>query len=127
MRARTLILVAIFFCVSIAPTRSVGRPGITPVACPTQTWEPADPAFDALPGAKAFFGSYSGGIYRVEIPDQWNGELMLSAHGVVSNAGAQGSRLRVGNPGIRQHLIDKGFAWAASSYRCNGYVPGMGL
>jgi enterochelin esterase-like enzyme len=24
-------------------------------------------------------------------------------------------------------LIDQGFAWAASSYRCNGYVPGIGL
>ena len=30
-------------------------------------------------------------------------------------------------PAIREHLIDQGFAWAASSYRCNGYVPGIGL
>lgn len=52
---------------------------------------------------------------------------MLSAHGFVANSGAQGSRLRVGNPAIRQHLIDQGFAWAASSYRCNGYIPGIGL
>jgi dienelactone hydrolase len=106
---------------------TVGRPGITPVACPQQTWNPDDPQFDALPGARAFFGSYDGGIYRIEIPDRWNGELMLSAHGFVTNGGAQGSRLRVGLPAIRQHLIDQGFAWAASSYRCNGYVPGIGL
>ena len=26
-----------------------------------------------------------------------------------------------------KHLIKGGFAWAASSYRCNGYVPGQGL
>jgi len=121
------MLVAVFLTFSIAPTSGVGRPGITPVACPVQTWEPMDPAFDALAGAKAYFGSYSGGIYRIEIPEKWNGELMLSAHGFTTNAGAQGSRLRVGNPAIRQHLIDNGFAWAASSYRCNGYVPGMGL
>ncbi|MEQ1730273.1 MAG: hypothetical protein ABL982_18050 [Vicinamibacterales bacterium] len=109
------------------PASTVGRPGITPVACPAQTWAPDDPAFEALPGARAFFGTYEGGIYRIEIPERWNGELMLSAHGFVSNAGAQGSRLRVGIPAIRQHLIDEGFAWAASSYRCNGYVPGVGL
>lgn len=109
------------------PTGAVGRPGITPVACPSQTWAPDDPAFDALPGAKAYFGSFTGGVYQIEIPEHWNGELMLSAHGFVSNGGAQGSRLRVRPPAIRQHVIDQGFAWAASSYRCNGYVPGMGL
>jgi pimeloyl-ACP methyl ester carboxylesterase len=45
----------------------------------------------------------------------------------VSTAGAQGARLRVQNDSIREHLIQGGFAWAASSYRCNGYVPGVGL
>ena len=112
---------------SLAPAAEVGRPGINPVACPAQIWENGEIAFDPLPRAKAFSGLYDGGLYRMEIPDTWNGELMLSAHGFVSNAGPQGSRLRVGNPGIRLQLIDEGFAWAASSYRCNGYVPGMGL
>lgn len=129
MRNHLLAAVTLAVLVSLwqAPASTVGRPGITPVACPAQTWAPDDPAFEALPGARAFFGTYDGGIYRIEIPERWNGELMLSAHGFVSNAGAQGSRLRVGMPAIRQHLIDQGFAWAASSYRCNGYVPGMGL
>src|SRR3954468_23526739 len=110
-----------------APAQTVGRPGITPVACPQQAWEYGDAAFDALPGAKAYFGKYDGGLYRIEIPEKWNGELMLSSHGFVANGGANGSRLRVGNPAIREHLIEQGFAWAASSYRCNGYVPGQGL
>jgi len=83
--------------------------------------------FEALAGARAFSGTYEGGLYRVEIPEKWNGDLVLYAHGFVSNAGAQGSRLRVGNSPIRQHLVDGGYAWAASSYRCNGYVPGQGL
>src|SRR5207244_9917815 len=26
-----------------------------------------------------------------------------------------------------EHLIKQGYAWGASSYRCNGYVPGQGL
>jgi pimeloyl-ACP methyl ester carboxylesterase len=106
---------------------ALGRPGITPIPCPGQTWEFGDPQFDALAGAKAFFGKYDGGLYRIEIPDNWNGELALYAHGFVSNAGANGSMLRVGNSPIREHLVKNGFAWAASSYRCNGYVPGQGL
>jgi pimeloyl-ACP methyl ester carboxylesterase len=109
------------------PTQALGRPGVTPVPCPDQTWQPADPTFEAMPGAKAYFGKYDGGVYRIEIPDTWNGEFVLYAHGFVSNAGAQGSGLRVGNDPIREHLIKEGLAWAASSYRCNGYVPGQGL
>jgi len=129
MRLLTAALISfvLIFITSLTRVEGVGRPGITPVACPVQTWENGDVAFDALPGAKAFFGTYEGGIYRIEIPEKWNGELMLSAHGFVTNAGPQGARLRVNAPTIREHLIDKGFAWAASSYRCNGYVPGMGL
>jgi dienelactone hydrolase len=106
---------------------TVGRPGLTPVACPPQAWEYLDPSFEALPGAKAFSGRYDGGLYRIEIPERWNGELMLSAHGFTTTGGARGSELRVGVPLIREHLIQQGFAWAASSYRCNGYVPGVGL
>ena len=106
---------------------ALGRPGITPIPCPDQAWEFGDATFEALPGAKAFYGKYDGGLYRIEIPDNWNGELALYAHGFVSNAGANGSMLRVGNSPIREHLIKDGFAWAASSYRCNGYVPGQGL
>jgi len=106
---------------------ALGRPGITPLPCANQTWEPIEPKFDALPGARAFFGSYEGGLYRIEIPGHWNGELALYAHGYVPSTGARGSELRVGNSPIRDHLIKEGVAWAASSYRCNGYVPGQGL
>jgi dienelactone hydrolase len=106
---------------------AMGKPGVTPVPCPRQEWQLGDPTFEALPDAQAFFGKYDGGIYRVEIPDKWNGEFVLYAHGFVSNAGQNGSNLRVGNDPIREHLIQNGFAWAASSYRCNGYVPGQGL
>jgi dienelactone hydrolase len=122
-----VVVAALAVASTTNPTAALGRPGITPVPCPTQEWQPGDPAFDALPGAKAFFGKYDGGLYKIEIPDTWNGELALYAHGFVTNQGAQGSALRVGNSPIREHLIKEGYAWAASSYRCNGYVPGQGL
>jgi dienelactone hydrolase len=131
MRLRALTCAGIAALIAIgASTRTtiaLGRPGVTPVPCPDQVWQMGEAKFDALPGAKAFFGQYDGGLYRIEIPETWNGELALHAHGFVSNAGTNGSTLRVGNSPIREHLIQDGYAWAASSYRCNGYVPGQGL
>jgi pimeloyl-ACP methyl ester carboxylesterase len=126
-------LVALVAVTASGRTDALGKPGLTAAPCPNQKWEPGDPAFQALPGAKASFGRYDGGVYRLEVPDAWNGELVLWAHGYVANAGANGSRLRVGFPGagqgspMRTHLVRSGFAWAASSYGCNGYVPGRGL
>ena len=130
MRLRGLFVAALLATVAVASVSrpsALGRPGITPIPCPDQAWEFGDATFEALPGAKAFYGKYDGGLYRIEIPDTWNGELALYAHGFVSNSGTNGSMLRVGNSPIREHLIKNGFAWAASSYRCNGYVPGQGL
>ncbi len=130
MRMRKLscaIAAIVAAIISTSKPAALGKPGLTPVPCPDQKWEFGDPEFDALPGAKAFFGNYDGGLYRVEIPEKWNGDLVLYAHGFVPNGGAQGSLLRVGNAPIRQHLVDEGYAWATSSYRCNGYVPGVGL
>jgi len=131
MRIRFFIAslaLAAAFLWSSTPVATLGRPGITPVPCGNQPWQPVDPKFDALPGAKAYFGTYEGGVYHIEIPDTWNGELVLSAHGyVASGASGRGVELRVGEPLFRKHLVDTGYAWAASSYRCNGYVPGQGL
>jgi pimeloyl-ACP methyl ester carboxylesterase len=113
-------------CLTPLAGRAADHP-IDPVPCPTLAWEEGEAAFEALPGAKAFFGRYDGGLYRVEIPDDWNGDLVLYAHGFRAAGPGNGSMLRVGNAPIREHLIEEGFAWAASSYRCNGYVPGQGL
>ncbi len=99
----------------------------TPVPCENKAWTKADRPFNALTGAKAFSGEYSGGLYHIEIPDNWNGELVLWAHGYVPSDGANGLVLAASNVPLRQYLIPNGFAWASSSYRCNGYVPGQGL
>jgi len=125
--AGAIAAVLVAFAASPRPRAEVGKPGVTPVPCPTQEWQLGDAAFDALPGAKVHFGRYDGGLYRIEIPDNWNGDLVLFAHGFVSNAGSNGSMLRVGVHRFREHLVKEGYAWAASSYRCNGYVPGQGL
>jgi pimeloyl-ACP methyl ester carboxylesterase len=92
---------------------------VTPVALP---FEDSDPKFDALPGARAIYGSYSGGVYEIEVPDNWNGDVVYFAHGFRGN----GPSLTVQAPPIREHLIENGYAWAASSFSKNGYEAGVG-
>ncbi|WBL35052.1 hypothetical protein O0235_09665 [Tepidiforma flava] len=97
------------------------RPLGTSAGIPTTA---ADPAFDPLPGARASYGILGRAAYRIEIPDAWNGDLVLYAHGFAGF----GTEVSVQNPPreLRQALIDRGYAWAASSYSENGYVPGIG-
>lgn len=78
--------------------------------------------FTPLDGAEALWGIHAGAGYRIEVPADWNGDLVMYAHGFRG----EGPELTVSNPPIRSHLIEEGYAWAASSYRANGYVPGTG-
>lgn len=85
--------------------------------------------FDALAGASAYYGTYEGvqGVsgYRVEVPDQWNGVLVMYTHG---HRGAN-PQLSVGlpNAGLRAHWVANGYAWAASSYSANYYDVRAGV
>lgn len=83
-----------------------------------------DPAFVPLPGAKAISGRLGNAVFRIEMPDNWNGDLVLWAHGFAGF----GTELAVENPAssLRRAWIEEGYAWAASSYSENGYVPGIG-
>ncbi len=82
-----------------------------------------DPYFEALAGASADSGYYSGGAYRIEVPSAWNGGLVLFAHGYRG----EGPDIFVSDSPIREHLIANGYAWAASSYRGNSYRPDWGV
>jgi len=71
--------------------------------------------FDALPGATALWGVHTRAGFRAEVPDNWNGSLVIWAHGFRGN----GLELTVDNHPLRELLIPFGFAWAASSYSRN--------
>jgi hypothetical protein len=64
-----------------------------------------------------------GAAYRIEVPPDWNGTLVMFAHGFRGT----GTTVWVDNPQLRQWFVDHGFAWAASSYALNGYDPGDGV
>jgi pimeloyl-ACP methyl ester carboxylesterase len=68
-------------------------------------------------------GVLSGSNYRVEVPANWNGKLVMYAHGFAGN----GAALGVSNVSIRRHLIQNGYAWAASSYSKNYYDVRAGV
>jgi pimeloyl-ACP methyl ester carboxylesterase len=86
--------------------------------------------FDALaefPDAQRYWGVHqvtgqSAG-YRIEVPSNWNGSLVMIAHGFRGNV----PELTVDNPNIRAYLLANGFAWAASSYYRNFYDVRAGV
>lgn len=83
--------------------------------------------FGPLSGAAAetdrWWGVLGNAGYRVEVPKQWNGMLVMYAHGYAGT----GPLLNVTNPSIRRHLIENGYAWAASSYSTNYYDVRAGV
>ncbi|WP_433790539.1 alpha/beta hydrolase family protein [Actinoplanes sp. CA-252034] len=103
-----------------APTPSDTKPGYL-VADPD--CELDGTPFTALPGATVHTGVRSGAAYRIEVPKRWNGRLVVYAHGYRGT----GTTVYVSNPELRQHYIDGGYAWAASSYATNGYDVGQGV
>ena len=68
-------------------------------------------------------GVLNGAGYRVEVPTNWNGKLVMYAHGYAGT----GAALTVGNVAIRRYLIQNGYAWAASSYSKNYYDVRAGV
>lgn len=100
------------------------------------SFAPADPTattFTALAAAAGdtvdvtatdrWAGVLNGAAYRVEVPANWNGKLVMYAHGYRGT----GDALTVSNPSIRRYLIQNGYAWAASSYSKNYYDVRAGV
>lgn len=68
-------------------------------------------------------GVLNGAAYRVEVPTNWNGQLVMYAHGYRGPV----TKLTIDDPLIRRHLIQNGYAWAASSYSKNYWDARAGV
>jgi hypothetical protein len=81
--------------------------------------------FDALEGLPStrHWGVDAGAGYRIEVPDNWNGDLVVYTHGFRGN----GPELTVDNPPLRQYYVALGYAWLASSYSKNFYDVRAGV
>jgi pimeloyl-ACP methyl ester carboxylesterase len=118
---RKVILV---FVMLLAPLVSV--PAASQAEPPPDYFvDPTKLPFGALPGlpSQRFWGVHGGAGYRVEVPDNWNGDLVVWAHGFAG----LGLELTVGNHPLRPYLLSQGYAWAASSYRRNNYDVKAGV
>ena len=66
-----------------------------------------------------------GAIYRYEVPVNWNGDLVMYAHGfrgcIADEATGALVPLTVDSPPLRVYYLARGYAWAASSYSKNCY------
>ncbi|TFV58125.1 esterase [Geodermatophilus sp. DF01-2] len=101
-------------------------------------WTIADPRYDynartGQPGAefvpltdeagnelsKVLYGVHKGAAYRIEVPLDWNGDVVFWEHGYRGT----GTTLYVSDPSydLRRTYIENGYAWAASSYSANRY------
>ena len=84
--------------------------------------------FEPLAGASAVSGKTKRGAgYRIEAPDKWNGELVVWLEGggqICDPETKSGCKLSAGLlPPIRKELIDRGFAWAAPTFRDGRIAP----
>jgi hypothetical protein len=126
----SLITLACASCANLVPpVAEETRPHDTRIftADATQTTfaamaaNPADVA--PMTTTSRWAGVQGGASYMVEVPANWNGKLVMFAHGYRGT----GANLTVNPPQIRRHLIQSGYAWAASSYSKNYYDVRAGV
>ena len=65
-------------------------------------------------------GVLDGIAYLISVPPEWNGGLVMFAHGYEGEAPGRGSAQV--SP-LASQLARRGYAWAASGYRSKGYRP----
>jgi pimeloyl-ACP methyl ester carboxylesterase len=107
----TMIVAAAALSVSCDPDPSSDRAtGTVSSAEATATVTLPDPRFNAISGANAYYGQVNGGVYQIEIPDDWNGDLVLYLRG------GDVTGFEINQPRLRRFLIQNGYAWATTSY-----------
>lgn len=91
------------------------------------TMDPTQLPFEPLAGVTVetdrWWGMLGTAGYRIEVPRNWNGRLVMWAHGYEGTSPA----LFISNPPIRRYLVEHGYAWAASSFSKNNYDVRAGI
>ena len=128
--AATLAAVLLGACTA-GPSAPAASAAATPAVRPHDarhfTVDEAALPFEALEAPSIatdrWWGVEKGAGYRVEVPANWNGRLVMYAHGY---RGA-GEVLTPSLPHFRRALIESGYAWAASTYSANDYDVRAGI
>lgn len=81
-----------------------------------------------LAGAGSLTGEVGGAKYYIEVPEDWNGDLVLYAPGYITprlpidEADPEGVE-----PGKRAEVLSRGYAWAVSARPANGFAVQDGV
>lgn len=97
---------------------------VAALACAVPAAQATSPA---QPGPIDESGSINGANYRIIVPADWNGALVLLAHGYRDRADHAGetddhSAMDADFTGIAMGLAGQGYAVAASAYKTNGWA-----
>lgn len=90
------------------------RPGLA--ACPASVGDKAT----CYTGQDA-----NGAYYAIAVPKQWNGSLVVHAHGGPDLGEGSDPERSIGDLDRWSVMVDEGYAWAGSSYRRGGYGTRM--
>lgn len=90
------------------------RPGLA--ACPASVADKAT----CYTGQDA-----NGAYYAIAVPKQWNGSLVVHAHGGPDLGEGSDPERSIGDLDRWSVMVDEGYAWAGSSYRRGGYGTRM--
>jgi dienelactone hydrolase len=129
--ASAVAILALSACGSDTPTETETRTQDSRTKfAPANPAETTFAAMAAAPGdvvdmatTSRWSGVLKGAQYHVEVPANWNGKLVMYAHGYAGT----GDVLGVQNPSIRRYLVQNGYAWGASSYSKNYYDVRAGV
>ncbi|MEV6863498.1 prolyl oligopeptidase family serine peptidase [Streptosporangium subroseum] len=97
-------------CWSVAATLTVGASMLV-----------ALPASAAADGRRTYTGQIDGATYRVEMPREWNGTLLLYSHGYHPKGFPVDKVGLTNHPQSEKWLLDHGYALAASQFKDGGY------
>ncbi|MFD7654622.1 hypothetical protein ACFV4N_11660 [Actinosynnema sp. NPDC059797] len=119
------VLALVLVLLLVAPPAGASTPPDRPLPGYTVDNPPLPPAQVGGEPSRVLQGVHRHAAYTIEVPPRWNGRLVMWAHGF---RGAS-TVLTVDPPafGLRQRLLDQGFAWAASSYYANDYDVEAGV
>jgi len=90
---------------------------VVALVAPRAPWSGAGAAADRAAISRS--GVLGGASYLIEAPANWEGGLVVFAHGIQRGPGPGA----VAAPPMASHIVDRGHAWAASGYRAREYQP----
>jgi predicted esterase len=112
MRLRSTLLSALVAALVIAAT-------VTGVTISVRNAHAASPCAGHV-GATALTGAMGKSAFKIEVPTNWNGTLLLYSHGYTF--GPSNPAQDVGDPATGGALLAQGYALAGSSYSTTGWA-----